>query len=92
VDDLLAEHVDESAQQGEDAAVPNSLGVPTWQTWSDVGGDHAFSAELTSGPLAGQTVLVYGSAPVADQETLIGLLTIDPVEGTPNACDTEQLQ
>jgi hypothetical protein len=66
--------------------------VPTWQTWSDVGGDHAFSAELTSGPLAGQTVLVYGSAPVADQETLIGRLTLDLVEGTPNACDTEQLQ
>jgi hypothetical protein len=92
LDDLLAEHVDESAQQGEDAAVPNSLGVPVWQTWSDAGGDHAFSAELTSGPLAGQTLLVYGSAPVADQEELIGLLTLDPVGDAANDCDTEQLQ
>jgi predicted transcriptional regulator len=42
--------------------------------------------------LAGQTLLVYGSAPVADQEELIGLLTLDPVGDAANDCDTEQLQ
>jgi len=91
VDDLLAEYVDESADQGEDASPENALGITTWQTWSDNGGDHAFSAEPTSGPLAGQTVLVYGSATVADQENVLGLLTLDPVDDAANDCDTDQL-
>ncbi len=65
------QYVDENPSQGEDAAPANGLGVTSWQTWSDDGGDHAFSTELTSGPLAGETLLVYGSAPVADQETLL---------------------
>jgi len=91
VDDLLEEFVDENAEQGADAAPENSLGATSWQTWSDEGGDHAFSTELTSGPVAGQTLLVYGSAPVADQEALIGLLTLDPVAGAANDCDTDEL-
>ena len=70
----------------------NGLGVTSWQTWSDAGGDHAFSTELTSGPLAGETLLVYGSAPVADQETLLRALTLDPVSGGVSAsdCDTDE--
>lgn len=80
VEALLDTYVDESADQGEDASPENGLGVPTWQTWSDSGGDHAFSATLGA-PLAGQTLLVYGSAAVAEQEELIGLLTTAPVGG-----------
>ena len=92
VDDLLTKYVDENPSQGEDAAPANGLGVTSWQTWSDEGGDHAFSTELTSGPLAGETLLVYGSAPVADQETLLRALTLDPVSGGVSAsdCDTEE--
>lgn len=77
--DLLSTYVDKAPKQGADASPENGLGVTAWQTWSDSGGDHAFSAELEAGPLAGETLLVYGSAPVADQEALIGLLTLDPL-------------
>jgi hypothetical protein len=93
VDDLLDHYVDPSPQQGEDASPDNTLGVTSWQTWSDAGGDHAFSTELAAGPLAGQTLLVYGSAPVADQEAVLGLLTLDPVQSGVSAtdCDTGAL-
>jgi len=93
VDDLLDEYVDENARQGPDATPANGLGATTWQTWSDAGGDHAFSTELSSGPLAGQTLLVYGSAPFADLETVLGSLTLDPVSGGVSAsdCDTDEL-
>jgi len=83
VSDLLSTYVDEAPVAGEDAAPENTLGVTTWQTWSDRGGDHAFSGVLDSGPLAGETLLVYGSAPVEDQEALIGLLTLDPLADHP---------
>jgi hypothetical protein len=93
VDDLLSEYVDESPREGPDAAPANGLGVTSWQTWSDAGGDHAFSTELGSGPLAGQTLLVYGSAPFADLEAVLGALTLDPVAGGVSAsdCDTDEL-
>ena len=93
VDDLLDHYVDPSPRQGEDASPANTLGVTTWQTWSDSGGDHAFSTELEAGPLAGQTLLVYGSASVADQEALLEMLTVEPVAGGASAtdCDTDAL-
>jgi hypothetical protein len=78
VDDLLDDYVDEAATQGDDASPVNLLGAATWQTWSDSGGDHAFSTTLPD-PLAGQTLLVYGSASVAQQEELIQLLGTGPV-------------
>ena len=80
VDDLLETYVDESARQGEDATVDNGLGVTSWETWSDEGGDHAFSATLGP-PLDGQTLLVYGSASAAQQEAVISQLTTGPVAG-----------
>ena len=93
VDDLLDHYVDPSPRRGDDASPDNSLGVTSWQTWSDTGGDHAFSTVLEAGPLAGQTLLVYGSAPVADQEAILGLLTLDPVDTGVSAtdCDTDDL-
>jgi hypothetical protein len=83
LDDLLATYVDKAPIKGDEAPAENGLGVAAWQTWSDRGGDHAFSAELDSGPLAGQTLLVYGSASVEDQEALISLLTVAPVANLP---------
>jgi hypothetical protein len=83
LDDLLHTYVDKAPAKGDDAAPENGLGVAEWQTWSDQGGDHAFSTELDSGPLAGQKLLVYGSAPVEDQEALISLLTVAPVANLP---------
>ena len=93
VDDLLEDYVDAAPDQGADASPENTLGATSWQTWSDAGGDHAFSTELAAGPLAGQTLLVYGSAAVADLEAVVGLLTLDPVDTGVSAadCDTGEL-
>lgn len=69
VDDLVEQYVDEKADAGDDATVTSEI-TDTWQTWSDDGGDHGFSTELGD-----EALLVYGSAPVADLETYLGLLT-----------------
>ena len=89
-DDMVRTYVDKAPIKGDDASPENGLGVTTWQTWSDRGGDHAFSAVIDTGPLAGQTLLVYGSAAVEEQAALIDLLTVDPVAAQPvdaAACD-----
>ena len=93
VADLLDSYVDKSPVPGDDASPVNTLGAATWQTWSDAGGDHAFSTVLDAGPLAGQTLLVYGSAPSADQEAVLAALTLDPVASGASAadCDTDAL-
>ena len=69
VDALVELYVDEKAEAGDDATVPSEI-TDTWQTWSDDGGDHGFSTEVGD-----EAVLVYGSAPVEDIETYLGLLT-----------------
>lgn len=69
VDELVELYVDEKAEAGPDAMVTSEI-TDTWQTWSDDGGDHGFSTELGD-----EALLVYGSAPVADLETYLGLLT-----------------
>jgi hypothetical protein len=79
VDDLLDTYVDENPQQGDDASPANHLRISIWQTWSDSGGDHAFSATTKGRALGGQILLVYGSASVAQQEELIDLLTTLPI-------------
>ena len=69
VDALVEQYVDEKAEAGEDASVDSEI-TDTWQTWSDPGGDHGWSTEVGD-----DVVLVYGSAPVADIEAYLGLLT-----------------
>ena len=69
VDELVEQYVDEKADGGDDASVTSEI-TDTWQTWSDSGGDHGFSTELGD-----EALLVYGSAPVSDLETYLGLLT-----------------
>ena len=69
VDALVEQYVDEKAEAGEDASVDSEI-TDTWQTWSDPGGDHGWSTEVGD-----DAVLVYGSAPVADIEAYLGLLT-----------------
>ena len=73
VDDLLATYVDEDDVDEEETFSSSGPVAGTWQGWSDAGGDHAFSAEV-----GGDTVLVYGSAPVADLEAVVDSLTQDP--------------
>lgn len=74
VDDLLDTHVDEDAAEG-DAVTIDSAVATSWQTWSDEGGDLAYSSAFGE-----QTLLVYGSASEADQITLIGLLSTEPLD------------
>ena len=69
VDELVRAYVDERADAGDDASVASDI-TDTWQTWSDDGGDHGFSTELGD-----EALLVYGSAPVEEIETYLGLLT-----------------
>ena len=72
--DLIATYVDDDAKQGEDVTLESPVAT-TWSTWSDSGGDHAFAAEVGDA-----IVLVYGSAPVADLETVVRSLTTAPVD------------
>lgn len=69
IGDLVEQYVDEEAEAGDDASVPSEV-TDTWQTFSDSGGDHGYATELGD-----ESVLVYGSAPVADLEAYVGLLT-----------------
>ena len=69
VDALVELYVDEKAEAGDDVEVASDV-ADTWQTWSDSGGDHAYSTEVGD-----EAVLVYGSAPVEDLEEYVGLLT-----------------
>ncbi|MCW2765911.1 MAG: hypothetical protein JWO11_1870 [Nocardioides sp.] len=69
VDDLLHTYVDENPTEGAPVDIAASI-APRWQTWSDSGGDHAFSAQVGT-----DTVLVYGSAPEAELRGLVGSLT-----------------
>lgn len=77
VDDLVAEHIDEEAVEDGEVELDSAVGT-SWAAFSDEGGDHGFATSLTS-DLGEETLLVYGSAPVDDQETLVGLLTMGPV-------------
>ena len=69
VSDLVETYVDEDASEGDEVRVDSAVSE-TWQTWSDDGGDHGYSAEVGD-----DAVLVYGSAPAADIEAYLELLT-----------------
>jgi hypothetical protein len=77
VDDLVADHVDENASDADPIEVAGSL-APSWDGYADEGGDHGYAASITS-DVGEETLLVYGSASVEDLETVLGLLTLDPV-------------
>jgi hypothetical protein len=72
VDELLHTYVDKDPTESDPADVSGSV-APTWSTYADAGGDHAFAAEVGH-----DTVLVYGSASVADQRALLALLSTAP--------------
>lgn len=69
LDDLLHTYVDKNPAEGDRIEVTGSV-APTWRTFSDSGGDHAYAAEV-----AGDTVLVYGSATTADLREVLEDLT-----------------
>lgn len=67
--ELVETYVDENAEEGDEVALESSI-APTWATWSDEKGDHAYAAELGD-----DVVLVYGSAPAEELEALAESLT-----------------
>ena len=69
VEDLVDTYVGEDAVEGDEIAIDGTV-APSWQTFSDPGGDHAFAAQLGD-----DTVLVYGSAPEDDLRGLVESLT-----------------
>jgi hypothetical protein len=71
--DLLDTYLPEGARQGEDVRLDSPV-ASTWTSWSDGKRDHAFAAEVGE-----DTLLVYGSAPVADLEELVRRLTTAPL-------------
>ena len=73
--DLLGTYLPRGARKGEDVEMPSRLaGVTTWSSWSDGTRDHAFATTVGE-----DTLLVYGSAPVADLKRVIEELTTAPL-------------
>ena len=75
VDDLLTTYVDENPEEGDVLEVDGSV-ASSWQEWSDSGGDHAFTAEVGD-----DSVIVFGSAPVADLEGIVRSLSDETLPG-----------
>jgi hypothetical protein len=73
LDDLLGTYVPEGAHRGKDVRIRSAVGS-TWSSWSDGKRDHAFATTLGR-----DTLLVYGSAPVADLKELAARLTTAPL-------------
>jgi len=73
--DLLTTYVDEETTPRTAVEVRGDLGG-TWRAFEDAEGDLAYASEV-----AGQTVLVYGSAPSEDLLDLAGRLTTEPLDG-----------
>ncbi len=74
LDDLLTTYVDEDTSELPAVSPDGELGG-RWQAFRDRGGDRAYASEV-----AGQTLLVYGSAPESELLDLAGRLTTEPVQ------------
>lgn len=66
IDDLVSEHIDEDAEQGDDVQID---GV-TWQVWTDRGGDYALAREVEMPVGEPGSLLVGGSAAEDDVRAL----------------------
>ncbi|MEP9363860.1 DUF4245 domain-containing protein [Nocardioides sp. CN2-186] len=69
VDELVDTLLGTDATQGDDVDIAGTV-APTWQTYSEPDGDHAFAAEVGD-----DTVVVYGSAPEDELRGLVESLT-----------------
>jgi hypothetical protein len=74
---MLSQWVDEDTETRPGYTVPASVAQPVardWKGYADAGGDSAYAAEV-----AGQTVLVFGSASVKDLQTVVDSLVTTPI-------------
>jgi hypothetical protein len=72
VEALVDSYVDADAIEGQAVTLDSSL-APTWRTFTDEGGDTAYAAQVGDA-----TVLVFGSAPGSELQSLVTSLTTDP--------------
>lgn len=75
---LLSKWVDEDAETRPGHTVPASVAAPVardWKGYGDAGGDSAYAADV-----AGQTVLVFGSAPTEDLQAIVDALVTAPID------------
>ena len=73
---LVKQYVDENAVRGKDVVVDGT----TWESWSDVGGDHALVRSVAVDGQPYESVLVGGSAPATTVERFVGSLTSGTVK------------
>lgn len=72
VEDLVEEHVDEDAEQGDEIEIAGE----TWQVWTDRSGDYAVTRELDE-PVGGTgALLVVGDAEESEVRDLAGSLVL----------------
>ncbi|WP_028639153.1 DUF4245 family protein [Nocardioides sp. URHA0032] len=74
VAELVDTYVGTDAIEGDPVTLDSAV-ASRWLTFSDPGGDHGYAAEV-----GGQTVLVYGSAPQTELQTLVESLTTEPLK------------
>ena len=72
--ELVDTYIGTDATEGETVAIDSDV-ASRWRTFSDPGGDHGYAAEVK-----GQTVLVYGSAPQEELQTLVESLTTEKLK------------
>lgn len=72
---LVEKNVDPHPHQGPMVSLPTAV-ADRWTTWSDAGGDHAYSTTLN-----GSALLVWGPKD-ADLRTFLSLLTTKPIGGS----------
>lgn len=73
VDELVRTYVGTDATEGDPVTLEGEI-TSQWQTFTDPGGDTAFATEVGD-----ETVLVWGSAPAEDLESLVATLTTAPL-------------
>ena len=74
---MLSQWVDEDTETRPGYTVPAEVASPVardWKGYADAGGDSAYAADV-----AGQTVLVFGSAPAEDLRTIVDSLATTPI-------------
>lgn len=74
---MLSQWVDEDSETRPGHTVPSSVASPVardWKGYADAGGDSAYAADVD-----GQTVLVFGSAPAEDLQTVVDSLVTTPI-------------
>ena len=70
VEDLVEEHVDPAAEQGEDVTIAGE----TWQSWRDAEGDYAVSRSLRVAGTTYESWVVVGSASESSIRDFAGTL------------------